>query len=242
METRRTQQERTAATTKDLVGAARAHFARDGYAAASLDAICAQAGITKGALYHHFRNKRSLFRAVYEAEQHRLRGAIADAFRACPDPWDGLRAGQRAFLTGSIEPGTQRITLLDAPGALGWAVMREVQADCRAMTRSGLARAVRADGEGPVSAVEAVEAVELDAMASVVFGALCECAMAVAHARDPDAVLAASLRQVDRLVAALAGTPAGAGVAADGVAPAGTGRGAAAPAVADAPPAGLPVA
>jgi len=202
MKTRRTQQERTASTTKDLVGAARAHFARDGYATASLDAICDRAGISKGALYHHFRNKQTLFRAVYEAEQHRLRDAIAAAFRACPDPWDGLRAGQRAFLTGSIEPGTQRITLLDAPGALGWAVMREVQADCRAMTRRGLEQAVHADGES------AVPAVELDAMASVVFGALCECAMAVAHAPDPDAVLAASLRQVDLLVTALPGAGA----------------------------------
>ncbi|MFW6689844.1 TetR/AcrR family transcriptional regulator [Streptomyces sp. MAR4 CNX-425] len=197
MKARRTQQERTATTTKDLVGAARAHFARDGYTAASLDAICARAGITKGALYHHFRNKQTLFHAVYAAEQHRLRDAIAAAFRACADPWDGLRAGQRAFLTGSLEPGTQRITLLDAPGALGWAVMREVQADCRAMTRRGLAAAVGGDG--------AVPAVELDAMASVVFGALCECAMAVVHADDPDAALAASLRQVDRLVATLPG-------------------------------------
>ncbi|MEO3763611.1 TetR family transcriptional regulator [Streptomyces sp. B8F3] len=205
MKTRRTQQERTATTTKDLVGAARVHFARDGYAAASLDAICAQAGITKGALYHHFRNKQTLFHAVYTAEQHRLRDAIADAFRACRDPWDGLRAGQRAFLTGSIEPGTQRITLLDAPGALGWAVMREVQADCRAMTRRGLAQAVGAGRDG---GEDAVPAVELDAMASVVFGALCECAMAVAHAQDPVAVLAASLRQVDRLVTALPGAPA----------------------------------
>ncbi|MFF0726608.1 TetR/AcrR family transcriptional regulator [Streptomyces sp. NPDC004134] len=206
MKTRRTQQERTAATTKDLVGAARTHFARDGYAAASLDAICALAGITKGGLYHHFRNKQTLFHAVYAAEQHRLRDAIADAFRACRDPWDGLRAGQRAFLTGSIEPGTQRITLLDAPGALGWAVMREVQADCRAMTRRGLAQAV---GAGLHGGEDAVAEVELDAMASVVFGALCECAMAVAHAPDPEAVLAASLRQVDRLVAALPGAPAG---------------------------------
>jgi AcrR family transcriptional regulator len=208
MKTRRTQQERTAATTKDLVGAARAHFARVGYAAASLDAICAQAGITKGALYHHFRNKRTLFRAVYEAEQHRLRNAIADAFRACADPWDGLRAGQRAFLTGSIEPGTQRITLLDAPGALGWAVMREVQADCRAMTRRGLAQAVGAGAGADGRGGNPVPAEELDAMASVVFGALCECAMAVVHAQDPDAVLVASLRQVDRLVAALPGAPA----------------------------------
>ncbi|MEO3844387.1 TetR family transcriptional regulator [Streptomyces sp. CNZ287] len=206
MKTRRTQQERTATTTKGLVGAARVHFARDGYAAASLDAICAQASITKGALYHHFRNKQTLFHAVYAAEQHRLRDAIADAFRACPDPWDGLRAGQRAFLTGSIEPGTQRITLLDAPGALGWAVMREVQADCRAMTRRGLEQAV---GTVVYGGEDAVPAVELDAMASVVFGALCECAMAVAHAPDPDAVLAASLRQVDRLVAALPGAPVG---------------------------------
>lgn len=200
---RRTQHERSAATTKELVGAARTHFARAGYAAASLDAICADAGITKGALYHHFRNKRDLFRAVYEAEQRRLRAAVADAFRACADPWDGMREGVRAFLAAAVEPGAQRITLLDAPGALGWQTMREVQQDCRAMTRHGLELALGDDAPPPG---------DLEALTSAVFGAQCECAMTVAHADDPRAARAAALRQLHRVLDAVA---SGAGASAD---------------------------
>jgi AcrR family transcriptional regulator len=192
---RRTQQERSSATTKDLVAAARTHFARDGYTGASLDAVCADAGITKGALYHHFKGKQHLFRAVYEAEQQRLRAEITAAFRRCPDdPWAGMYEGARAFLTGNTEPATQRITLLDAPGALGWAVLREVQADCRELVHRGLALALGDDPPPPAA---------LDALTSMLYGAQCEAAMAVAHADDPDELLAASLAQFRRLLDAV---------------------------------------
>ncbi|MEV6103810.1 TetR/AcrR family transcriptional regulator [Streptomyces sp. NPDC051940] len=194
MAVRRTQQERTAATTNDLLGAARAHFARDGYAAASVDAICVQAGITKGALYHHFRGKQALFQAVYEAEQHRLREAIAAAHHRCPDPWDGMYEGVRAFLGLSLEPGTQRITLLDAPGALGWPLMREIRADCRRMTERGL---VQAYGDGPPPAPE------LEAQVALLYGAQCESAMAIAHAPEPAGRQEAALAQFRLLLDAL---------------------------------------
>src|SRR6266576_3689600 len=66
-----TQQQRSEATTGALVEAARELFAQDGYAAASLDAVVAKAGVTKGALYHHFAGKRELFAAVFAEEQRR---------------------------------------------------------------------------------------------------------------------------------------------------------------------------
>ncbi len=65
----RTQRQRTEATTGQLLEEARRLFAADGYNATSLDDVVAAAGVTKGALYHHFRSKRELFRAVFENEE-----------------------------------------------------------------------------------------------------------------------------------------------------------------------------
>jgi AcrR family transcriptional regulator len=92
-QTPRTQKERSEATTSLLVSVAREVFARDGYAATSLNTIVKVAGVTKGALYHHFDSKQALFRAVYEAEWRRLAGVIGDAYRHERDPWDGFHAG-----------------------------------------------------------------------------------------------------------------------------------------------------
>src|ERR1700754_508868 len=96
--TRRTQAERTEATTGALVDAARELFARDGYDATSLDAVAARAKVTKGAVYHHFEGKRQLFEAVFTREVERMRTPLADAYRRKKDPWDAFHAGCRAFL------------------------------------------------------------------------------------------------------------------------------------------------
>jgi AcrR family transcriptional regulator len=112
---RRTQAERTAATTGALLAAARARFAADGYVAATLNAIAADAGVTKGALYHHFEGKEELFAAVYDREQERLAELTAGSSVAdvCLAYLDALR-----------EPGTRRIMLVDAPLALSVTTLR----------------------------------------------------------------------------------------------------------------------
>src|SRR5947207_15177009 len=110
-----TQQERTEATTVALVEAARDLFAEDGFAAASLDAVVAKAGVTKGALYHHFAGKRELFAAVFAAEQHEISEVVAAAYARQDDPWDAFEAGCRSLVETCQEPGVQRIFLLDAP-------------------------------------------------------------------------------------------------------------------------------
>ena len=115
---RRTQRERREATIAALLVAARDRFAEDGYAATSLGAIAAAAGVTKGALYHHFDGKEELFAAV-PAREHRRLGAIAEAAAGeLRDPWAAVEAACLAFAQGAREPGTQRITLHDAPLAL----------------------------------------------------------------------------------------------------------------------------
>ncbi|MEV4465156.1 TetR/AcrR family transcriptional regulator [Micromonospora echinofusca] len=187
---RRTQQERSSTTTHQLLIAARKLFARDGYAPTSLDAICDAAEVTKGAFYHHFKNKEQLFLAVYEREQHDLSSAIAQKYAHYNEPWEALFQGMREFLVGSMEPSTQRITLIDAPGALGWEAMREIRADCRRMMFYGLSQAL---GKGRFPRHE------IESLTSMIYGAQCEAAMAMAHADDPDELLEATLRQFRHL-------------------------------------------
>lgn len=194
---RRTQQERSDATTGKLLAAARALFAEAGYAATSLDQIAAAASVTKGALYHHFEGKRDIFRAVYELEQARLSDLALAAYGRKRDPWDAFEAGCRAFLEASLDPGVQRITLLDAPGALGWEEMRELESHSFDMMVAGLGHAMDA-GRVPRRPAEP--------LAYLLFGALCEAAMAIARADDPEASLKTMLRELRRLLGAL-GTP-----------------------------------
>jgi AcrR family transcriptional regulator len=123
----RTKAGQRAATTRALIEAARNRFADQGFAQVSLSEIVADAGVTKGALYHHFDGKGDLFRAVlrqvHEEVADRIVAAAPDA-----DPWSQLVAGCDAFLRASTEPGIQRIMLIDAPAVLGWDVWRELDA------------------------------------------------------------------------------------------------------------------
>ncbi|KUH99417.1 TetR/AcrR family transcriptional regulator [Mycobacterium sp. IS-3022] len=172
---RRTQAERTEATTAALVDAARALFAEDGYEATSLDAVAARARVTKGAVYHHFEGKRRLFEAVFSREIERLAAPLVEAYSRRKDPWEGFAAACRAFLDECLEPGLQRIVLRDAFGALGWEQMRRLEAPLLEMMEAAITRAVDAGRiarrpPGP--------------LAHFLFGALCEMAMIVARAKD----------------------------------------------------------
>ena len=121
--------EATAATRAGLVGAATALFAERGFAETSIDDVAAVAGMTKGAVYHHFAGKAALFEAVFsaqEAEVHeRLRAALDDA----PDHLAGARAALTTFLEACTEPTYGRIVFRDGPLALGWERWRECEVD-----------------------------------------------------------------------------------------------------------------
>jgi len=192
----RRQRERSDATVEDLLTAARALFAADGYAATSLDAVCDRAGVTKGALYHHFSGKQQLFSAVYAREQDHLNERITAAYRAvADDPWEAVYEGSRAYLEASLDPGVQRITLLDAPGALGWELMHELGVNCRELTLRGVTRAVRRGAIAPRAA---------EPLASMLYGGLSESAMSVVRSADPQAALAETLAGLRLMFDALA--------------------------------------
>jgi len=118
----------SADTRHALISAARGLWGQRGSGATSLDEICARAGLTKGALYHHFRNKEDLFLAVYAQVEDDL--VLAGAARASrtTDSWDQLRAAGQGFLQVCARPDTRRI-ILEAPVVLGWEEARAVERD-----------------------------------------------------------------------------------------------------------------
>src|SRR5436190_22817927 len=114
--TRTTKAEQSEATRAALVAAGRSLFAERGYAAVATEEIVRAAGVTRGALYHHFDGKRELFAAVYEDVERQLVERIATSAMASEgDPMEALQAGAQAFLEACEDPAVQRIALLDAP-------------------------------------------------------------------------------------------------------------------------------
>ena len=103
-------------------------FAERGYGAVGTEEIVARAGVTRGALYHHFRDKRDLFRAVFERLEEGLVASIASQMAGVEDPWEVLVTGMRAALDAATEPAVIRISLLDAPAVLGWREWRDIEA------------------------------------------------------------------------------------------------------------------
>jgi AcrR family transcriptional regulator len=182
----RTQRQRTEATTGQLLDAARELFAARGYSATSLDDVVAAAGVTKGALYHHFASKRDLFRAVFENEQRHLAQVCHEAYRRKDDPWEGFHEGCRAFLEETLDPGVQRIVSLDAPAVLGWDQVREIEAGYSlAMIENGLREAIEGERIAPRPT---------GPLAHMLFGALGEGAMVIARSGDQRA----AMREVER--------------------------------------------
>ena len=111
-----------------LLTAAWCAFGRCGFEEASLDEIAAEAGVTKGSLYHHFRSKRDLFEAVYRHELDRQMGLFDDAYRALDNnSWVALLAGCRAYLDAIEESAARRITIVDAPSVLGRKTVRQIE-------------------------------------------------------------------------------------------------------------------
>lgn len=118
--------ERAQATRAALLAAARDLFAADGFAATSTEAILAAAGVTRGALYHHFADKQALFAAVCEDLHARAEQVIETDADAAPNAFDGLVAGCLSFLDFMFSPQVRRILILDAPSVLGWEAWNEM--------------------------------------------------------------------------------------------------------------------
>jgi len=117
------------ATYQALLTAARALFAERGYHAVSVRDVTARAGVTRGALAHHFAGKEALFLAVFDAVERDLiaEGAARQHAPTAPDPWARFRAGIQHYLDAATRPEVQQITLIDGPAVLGWRRWRELE-------------------------------------------------------------------------------------------------------------------
>lgn len=150
----RTNKERTETTRQALTEAARALFVDQGYGQTSTPDIVAAAGITRGALYHHYADKRDLFRHVLEQESRAVAAEIAAATPQALAPREALLAGSDAYLRAMTVPGRTRLLLIDGPAVLGMAeIMAMDDANAAHSLRQGLAEAGMGRGEVSLDAL-----------------------------------------------------------------------------------------
>ena len=193
---RRPQAERREATRGALLEAATELFAERGYAGVGTQEIVQRAGVTRGALYHHFRDKEDLFRAVYERVEQELTERITTGIPlGSDDPIVVLRKGAAMFLDACLEPRVQQIALLDAPSVLGWNAWREIGERYGLGLIQAALRAAIEDGAIPPQPVRP--------LAHVLLGALDEAAMLVARAEDVTTTRREVGETLDRLLSAL---------------------------------------
>jgi len=176
-----TKAEQGEASRATLVRAARELFTERGYGGVGTEEIVRGAKLTRGALYHHFADKKDLFRAVHEQIEEEVMGAIAAQMAAAAsdaDPFAVLALGTRAFLDACTDPAITRIALVDAPSVLGWEEWREIDA------RYGLGIVVAGLQGGMDAGVLRRQPVQ--PLAHLLLGAIGEAGMVIANAADPE--------------------------------------------------------
>jgi len=191
-----TQSERTEATRAALLAAGRELFGMRGFASTSIEELASAAGVTRGALYHHFESKEDLFAAVFEQVEFELMAAAHRGGLAGIDAWDRMRRGCRAFLEACNDRAVQRIALLDAPSALGMERWREIEKKYAYEAVRGSLEMAMKEGSLPQRPP--------DALAHLVLGALNEGAMLIA--RSEGRVTAKTvMAEIDALLEGLRG-------------------------------------
>ncbi|UNO38407.1 TetR/AcrR family transcriptional regulator [Streptomyces sp. MST-110588] len=165
-------------TRQALLLEGRRLFAEHGYGAVGLSQIVGAAGVTKGALYHHFDSKAAVFRAVLESVQREVGERVAAAADAHGDPWLQLTAGCREFLAATTAPDVQRIMLVDGPAVLGWSEWRSMDETHSARHLSDVLTVLVASG---VIAPQPVAP-----LAHLLSGAMNEAALWLASSSSPD--------------------------------------------------------
>ena len=173
---RRSRPEMIAETRAKLIAAARKAFGERGYAEASMDDFTAEAGLTRGALYHHFGDKKGLFEAVVHEMDAEMAERLKTISDAAPTRWDGFVAENVGYVKMALEPEVQRIVLLDGPAVLGDPSIWPSADGCIASLRASLEQ-LQADGV-------VREDIDADVAARLVSGASTDAAMWIANAPD----------------------------------------------------------
>jgi AcrR family transcriptional regulator len=166
-------------TRQALIDAARLLFGERGYTDVGTEEIVARAKVTRGALYHHFRDKRDLFRAVHREVEAEMIEEIGRRMEGATDPWGLIVRGMSAFLDTFEDPALKRIALIDSPVVLGWSEWRAISDEYGgALTRAALEGAIEAGALRPVP---------VEPMARLLIASLSEAAFMIANSEQPDA-------------------------------------------------------
>ena len=193
----RPRKEMIAETRAKLVAAARRAFGTVGYAEASMDQFTAEAGLTRGALYHHFGDKKGLLEAVVAEIDAEMNARLQQVVQEAPDPWNGFAAECIAYIEMALEPEIQRIMLRDGPAVLGDPSTWPGQSGCIRSMSAGLAE---------LTASGVIRPVDPEATARLLNGAMLQAALWIANAADPEAT---SVKAVSAFRALLDGLRAG---------------------------------
>lgn len=178
---RRTNPERSSATQAALIAAAREAFVVRGYADTSTPDLVEAAGVTRGALYHHYADKQALFRAVVEAEAAAVATEV-EAGAADGSPLEALISGGQAYLAAMAVPGRTRLLLIEAPAVLGRAEADAIDARHGVRTlREGLAAAIEQQAIAPIP---------VEAAAKLLGAAFDRAALEIAQGGDRESCLA----------------------------------------------------
>jgi AcrR family transcriptional regulator len=170
------------ATRNLLIAVAREHFTEHGYPSTSIDDIIQQAGVARGALYHHFAGKEALFRAVYETVEGEVVSRVMEAAASQASPSEAVRVGLSAFLDACLEPAFRRIVVLDSVSVLQSKVVElGVEPVELPMLRTVLS---------PLLGTTSFGGMAVDALTYVTLGGLYGAALYIARAPDPPAARA----------------------------------------------------
>ena len=182
----------SAQTRQALEKVARELFESRGFAAVSAEEIVAAAGVTRGALYHHYDGKEGLFEAVAQAAMARLKENIRAAADGAPDPVVGLKRGVHRFLELATAPRLQRVLFLDAPTVMGWHRWRAMDERFGfGLLKQALELAMRS-GQ--------LRRQSVDLVAHILLSALIEAAMVIASSKEKSDTRAQAQRVLERLI------------------------------------------
>jgi AcrR family transcriptional regulator len=184
--------ERGQATRQELIEAATRLFAERGYEDTSIEAVLRAAGVSRGALYHHFPGKEALFEAVLDEVERGVAQSVLESVAHVIDPVEALHQGTRAWLELADDPVVRRISLIDAPSVVGWEKWRGID------ERHGfglMKHALESLADAGHVRPELV-----DVLAHMLLAALVEVALLIARAEDPSAAKRAGEAAIEELL------------------------------------------
>jgi AcrR family transcriptional regulator len=180
------------ATRGQLIEVATQLFTEHGYEGTSIEAVLAAAGVSRGALYHHFAGKEALFEAVLTAVSERVTVELGAVIGDCTDPVDALRTAGMAWIGLAADPVVQRVVLVDAPSVLGWDRWRAMDDGQTLGTLRAMLQAVSDSGRLPAELVAP--------FSHMLLAALDELVLVVARAPDSTAAVAEGRMAVEAFI------------------------------------------